>query len=75
MTWPGDLRERVSSIREYTDLPVVVGFGISKPEQVREVAKVADGVVVGSALVNCISPKSGQQGKYSFLDFSQKPSP
>jgi len=50
-----DLSERVSSIREYTDLPVVVGFGISKPEQVREVAKVADGVVVGSALVNCIS--------------------
>ena len=45
----------MSSIREYTDLPVVVGFGISKPEQVREVAKVADGVVVGSALVNCIS--------------------
>ncbi len=51
----GDLVERVETIRECTDLPVVVGFGISKSEQVREVAKAADGVVVGSALVNCIS--------------------
>ncbi len=51
----GDLVERVKTIRECTDLPVVVGFGISKSEQVREVAKAADGVVVGSALVNCIS--------------------
>ena len=40
-----------------TNLPLVVGFGISSPEQVSEVAKVADGVVVGSALVNCI-PKN-----------------
>jgi tryptophan synthase alpha chain len=50
----GDLAERVASIREKTDLPLVVGFGISTPEQVSEVAQVADGVVVGSALVNCI---------------------
>jgi tryptophan synthase alpha chain len=50
----GDLSERVASIRQKTDLPLVVGFGISSPEQVSEVAKVADGVVVGSALVNCI---------------------
>ena len=50
----GDLSERVALIRQKTDLPLVVGFGISSPEQVSEVAKVADGVVVGSALVNCI---------------------
>jgi tryptophan synthase alpha chain len=50
----GDLSERVAIIRQQTDLPLVVGFGISSPEQVSEVAKVADGVVVGSALVNCI---------------------
>ena len=34
---------------------MVVGFGISSAAQVKEVAKAADGVVVGSALVNCIS--------------------
>ena len=53
----GDLAERVSTIRRHVDLPVVVGFGISNAEQVREVGEVADGVVVGSALVNCI-PKN-----------------
>ncbi len=51
----GDLVERVEAIREHTDLPVVVGFGISNADQVKEVAKASDGVVVGSALVNCIS--------------------
>ena len=50
-----DLSERVETIRKYTELPVVVGFGISTPSQVRSVGQVADGVVVGSALVNCIS--------------------
>ncbi len=50
----GDLAERVATIRRHADLPVVVGFGISSAEQVRSVAEVADGVVVGSALVNCI---------------------
>ena len=50
----GDLAERVDAIRRHADLPVVVGFGISSAGQVEEVAKVADGVVVGSSLVNCI---------------------
>lgn len=59
----GDLEERVASIREHTDLPVVVGFGISTPEQVQKVDRVADGVVVGSALVNCISKNLGDGEK------------
>lgn len=41
-------------MRELTDLPVAVGFGISTPEQVAEAAAVADGVVVGSAIVRQI---------------------
>lgn len=41
-------------MRELTELPIAVGFGISKPEQVSQVAQVADGVVVGSAIVRCI---------------------
>ncbi len=51
--------ERVSLIRRETSLPVVVGFGISTPEQVAAVAAVADGVVIGSAIVQQI----GEHGK------------
>ncbi len=50
-----DLDERVTLIKEHTGLPVAVGFGISTPEQVREVARSADAVVVGSAIVRRIA--------------------
>src|ERR1019366_5277492 len=46
--------EAVARIRRHTDLPVAVGFGISTRAQVAQVAAHADGVVVGSALVNVI---------------------
>jgi len=49
-----NIPEAVAAIRKHTDLPVVVGFGISSRDQVRQVAQAADGVVVGSALVNVI---------------------
>ena len=42
---------QVAEIRRHTDLPVAVGFGISSPEQAAEVARQADAVVVGSAIV------------------------
>jgi tryptophan synthase alpha chain len=41
-------------MRAVTDLPLAVGFGISTPEQVAEIARIADGVVVGSAIVKFI---------------------
>ncbi len=49
------LGERVALIRAATDLPIAVGFGVSTPEQVAEVAGVADAVVVGSAIVRQIA--------------------
>jgi len=49
-----NIPEAVAAIKKHTSLPVVVGFGISTRDQVRQVAKDADGVVVGSALVNVI---------------------
>jgi tryptophan synthase alpha chain len=52
---PAELVEEVRSLRRDVDLPVAVGFGISTPEQVSAVADVADGVVVGSALVRRIA--------------------
>jgi tryptophan synthase alpha chain len=54
-----DLAARMETIRAHTDLPVVVGFGVSKREHVAAIAQVADGVVVGSALVNCIAANLG----------------
>ena len=47
----GDARPLVARLRALTDVPVALGFGISTPEQVQAAAGVADGVVVGSALV------------------------
>jgi tryptophan synthase alpha chain len=50
-----DIAERVAAIRSLTSVPVAVGFGISNPEQAATVAKLADGVIVGSAIVRKIS--------------------
>ena len=50
-TLPPDLEAFVRRVRARTSLPLAVGFGISRPEQVTQVARVADGVIVGSALV------------------------
>jgi tryptophan synthase alpha chain len=48
---PADLRENVKQIKQITDRPVCVGFGISKAEHVKQLADVADGAIVGTALV------------------------
>jgi tryptophan synthase alpha chain len=49
------MAERVSAIRATTSLPIAVGFGISSPEHVRQVAQHADGIVVGSAIVKRVA--------------------
>ena len=49
-----ELAKEVKRLARRLELPVAVGFGISSPEQVAEVARVADGVVVGSALVRLV---------------------
>jgi tryptophan synthase alpha chain len=54
-----DIKARVDVIKQHTDLPVVVGFGISNADHVHTVAQAADGVVVGSAIVNCIANNLG----------------
>ncbi len=50
----GDVAPEVARIKASTDLPVIVGFGITTPEQARAIAGVADGCVVGSAIVKDI---------------------
>jgi tryptophan synthase alpha chain len=54
-TMSDTIGERTALIRAHSDLPIAVGFGVSNPEQARQVAEFADGVVVGSAIVNQIA--------------------
>ena len=49
-----DLNAILEDIREVTDLPLAVGFGINTPEQAKNIGKIADGVIVGSAIVKII---------------------
>jgi tryptophan synthase alpha chain len=58
-----NIPQAIAAIRRQTKLPVVVGFGISTRAQVAQVAAIADGVVVGSALVNCIRENLGAPEK------------
>lgn len=60
---PVSLSDRVSLLKKTTPLPVCIGFGISNPEQAGQVARLADGVVVGSAIVDRI----GKMGRSSRL--------
>jgi len=54
-TVPSDLEQHVRRIRAVTPLPVAVGFGISTPAQAQAAARHADGVVVGSALMDALA--------------------
>ena len=51
---PPDLAGFIQRVRQVTQLPLAVGFGISNPEQARAVGRLADGVIVGSALIDVI---------------------
>ena len=62
-----DLRDSVARVRKATSLPLAVGFGISTAEQARSVSRMADGVVVGSALVEILG-RDGVGAARSFLD-------
>jgi tryptophan synthase alpha chain len=48
---PADLVDKVAWLRTQTELPICIGFGIGSPEQVKRLAAVADGLIVGSAIV------------------------
>ena len=50
-----------------TDTPVLIGIGVSNPEQARETVAVADGVVVGSALVHRLLEGGGPEGAAAFV--------
>lgn len=51
------IEHAVAKLKAATDIPVAVGFGVRTPEQAADIAKVADGVVVGSAIIDIIADK------------------
>lgn len=59
-----DITRNIQNVKRFTNLPVALGFGISTPEQARVAGKIADGVIVGSAIMREIA-------KYSFKDCNQ----
>ncbi len=59
-----DLSSIVRVVRENTDVPCAIGFGISTPEQAREMAAVADGAIVGSAIIKLLAQHGRSAAPY-----------
>ena len=57
------VKAHLARIKAHTDLPIAVGFGVKTPEQVSEIAEIAEGVVVGSAIVSALADSLDQTGK------------
>ncbi len=66
-----DLSVNLGRIRERTDIPAVVGFGVSNADQARHVAQYADGVVIGSAIVKIIETSPENKVRENVLQFLQ----
>jgi tryptophan synthase alpha chain len=65
---PTDLADFIRRVREVTEKPLAVGFGISTPEQAARIAELADGVIVGSALIHAVTEsKIPAEGVSPFL--------
>ena len=64
-----DIASIVQQIRQYTDVPVAVGFGISTPEQAKSMASLSDGAIVGSAIVKQIGEwgSNGEKELYQYV--------
>lgn len=66
-----DLAPMIKSVRENTKMPCAIGFGISTPEQAEKMSKLADGVIVGSAIIKIIS-KYGKDAAPQVGEFVKK---
>lgn len=65
------LRAQIGMLREVTDKPLAVGFGISSAEHVRQVRDVVDGVIVGSALIDAYAACSRQEAAERTREFAE----
>ena len=62
-----DVSPEVKRIQKASGLPVIVGFGVNTPEKARAIAEVADGVVIGSAIVNRIANGDSPEDVLAFV--------
>lgn len=60
---PSDLERNLKIVRREIDKPLLVGFGISKPSQVKSIIKYTDGIIIGSAIVEIIERNLKNEGK------------
>jgi tryptophan synthase alpha chain len=60
------LAARLAHVRSATKLPAAVGFGIHTPAQAEEVARIADGVIVGSAIVKIVAEHGKEAGPHIY---------
>ncbi|MDR1362887.1 MAG: tryptophan synthase subunit alpha [Spirochaetaceae bacterium] len=61
-----DLKPIIAAARSHTKIPLAVGFGINTPEQAADVARIADGVIVGSAIVKIAERFGGEAGRHIY---------
>lgn len=59
---PEDLRKNLRALARFGRKPVLIGFGVSSPKQVKAMSRLADGVIVGSAIVDKIRQSGGRLG-------------
>jgi tryptophan synthase alpha chain len=64
---PEELESFVAKVREKTEKPLCVGFGVSTPEQARRIANIADGVIVGSRIIQLIKEDNSLKDLCSFV--------
>jgi tryptophan synthase alpha chain len=64
---PEELESFVSNVKKRTEKPLCVGFGVSTPEQARRIAKVADGVIVGSRIIQLLDEDKSLKNACSFI--------
>jgi tryptophan synthase alpha chain len=64
---PDDIRKDAERIRALTMLPMVIGFGISTPEQAAEISAYGDGIVIGSAFVSLVEQNTGKKELLSIV--------
>ena len=66
-TLPADLEDFINRVKQKTNKPLCVGFGVSTPEQAKRVARVADGVIVGSRLLQLIEEDTTLSSLKAFI--------
>jgi len=64
---PPDLDALVAKVRKVATQPICIGFGISGPEQAGQVARIADGVIVGSRLIQLMEAEDGFTSVSNFI--------